>query len=62
MMPFVCKLCNEDVDTSLIHHYMMMHPKDHSEDPIETWPDGQVVFWGSDLVPFRFNYGGEDEG
>lgn len=57
----VCHLCKEDFETSMTHHYMMMHPKNYSEDPIETWPDGGFVFGDATLNPMDFNVGGEYE-
>lgn len=60
----VCNLCHEDFETTLAYHYMMFHPTQHSNDPIETWPDGGFVCVDSTLLPDDFNSGGEhqDEG
>lgn len=57
----VCNLCKDDFDTSLAHHYMTVHPTEHSYDPIETWPDGKFTYVDASDATSDLNHGGEDE-
>jgi hypothetical protein len=56
----ICHLCREEFDTSIAHHYMMFHPREYSEDPIEIWPDGKFVYLDSTQYPLNFNPGDEE--
>lgn len=48
-----CELCPCDVPTAeLISHISMYHPDFY--EPMETWPDGEIVVIDTSLEPYDF--------